>query len=258
MPTFINPKSLSQQLITLPQALRWLVLKEAPNSDNVGALPTFPDGDTSRETLFWYLAEGHLRLYGSDASKDGKAPYRAYEEDCEVDELGPGSIVPDESIRRAGINSVNWCHSTLGSYYIDEECENSSPPYWVNLRIQWKAFHELTTGQPLQAAAEGVQRLKEWEAKAKRGRGAPMRPDWPFLAAVTAIVREREIGSRETSSDNGLHSRVGKILDKAKYSCPDHERLPSRPNFIEKALAPVEAAIDIYEKGSREAPPRFG
>jgi len=234
MPDF--PEVQRQKWITLPQALRWFVDDEEPSPENVGGLPLFLDGDKSREVLFNYWAEGELKLYGFNTANSNApylAPYRPYEEDCD-ESAGMRSIPPDV-ITKAGLYSINWAQSTLGSFFLEDGLD--SAPYWVNLRVRWDEIYKIKKGSLLPVAAISL-------PPPQRKRRSDLRDDWPVIIALTAIIRTCEWGSSQVKTRNALYRRVTRILA-AIYKTS--RGVPSQPNWKDEALGYVETAASWYE-----------
>lgn len=252
-----SPKLQRQKWITLPQALRWIVTREVPTPENMGVLPSFPDGDSSRENLFRYWIEGSLKLYGSSESNSiqGRLPYRSYEDDCE-ETYGFRATIPAEIIKKSGFNSINWCHCTIGYYYIED-----NPPdlycYWVNLRVRWDDFYALTTGREISRPEKKSHvslHKKRSSAPSKGQRGKKPRKDWPLLAALSVIVGERNPDFWAVGTDDKLEI-LGPILAAGDHLSPNNNILPGRSQFDKIALSYVKVANELVaEQRSPDLP----
>jgi len=111
----------------------------------------------------------------------------------------------------------------------------------------------------LEPAPETDTDRRETPEGSLRSRGRPGRSDWPVIAALAAIIQERESTNPEILSDAGKWSRLNLILDGAdRAGCSDVPRRPSRSAFVPQALAAVTRAMSLYEKGAEKSPPREG
>ena len=273
MPDF--PKMQRQKWVTLPQALRWIMTREEPSPENRGTLPTFPDGDTSREDLFRHWIDLRLKLYGLDGF-DPRRPWTpltsslTYKDDC-WEHTGYLWIRCDR-ICRAGFDSIDWERGSLGHFFIGDH-EDGSYPYFVDLRVRWDALHALTTEKKTSGTNEAGARkssavaqkehedVKRPAAQPKQSRqgGRYVWPDWPMMTALTAMVRDRDRYFWEKVGRDKKRERVASILGD-EYKCIDGKPIPASSSFRDHAVAAVDVAVAFLEKSwllERDAPLRW-
>ena len=289
MPALSNMQPHVKEFITLPQALHWIVSGKEPDlTGELEGFPSAPEGDASCEDLYRCWITGQLELFGNRGKKASlkRDPVLAREEVI-FSEFEDFSKIPSELIMQFGIDAIDWERSTLSRIFYNEDDgewvvssnddDSGGFDYWERLCVRWVDLRKLTAGreplgaakrkrltgrrEPSDAATRPLDPIadvyrEDSDSDEKRGPGAPKRPDWTLIAALTAIIRERERGSREVSSELGTHNRLKLILEAAGYRCPDNPNPPSRSGFKKEALDCVGEAEMLYEKGIKKSPSR--
>lgn len=247
MPTLPNAHPLVKEWITLPQALCWIVDGIEPDLiGEPGSLPSSPKTDAARTNLYRYWVSGQLELHGQSGkdatiSDNETPPYKK----MECHNLENLKKINKNLIRRGGINRIDWAHGTFYREIKDrDDCDECFFFYFENLRVNWQELYNLTLESNPSGNTRSV--VQAPSANKKRGRGGPKRRDWPVIAALAAIIWEREAKMRET--DQGLCNRTARILEVRKNEADGANYNPCLPreSFIRSAVYAVEQAIKLY------------
>jgi hypothetical protein len=247
MPALPKAPSLVTEWITLPQALRWIVDGTEPDlAGDRGAPPSSPETDAARSDLYRYWISGQLELHGlpgEDATISYDATSSRMEPEC--DKFGYLEKINKDLIRHEGIDRIDWANGTFYREISGEkESDNCFLFYFCGLRVNREKLYALYTNNKPSRCSQAV--LQSPSTEGKRGRGGPKRSDWPLIAALAAIIWEREAENRY--SDKGLCDRTARILEvrKNETNGEKYREGPSREGFFREAISAVEQAIKIY------------
>ncbi len=247
MPILPKARPMVKKWITLPQALRWIADGIEPDlAGEPGSLPSSPEIDAARVGLYRHWISGRLELHGR-SGEGATISYDVASARAEVkhNELTKLKKINKSLIRREGIERIDWEHGTFYREVSEkEEIDDWFQFYFDDLRINWKELYDLTTENNSSSNTPAEKNSPSTDGK--RGRGGPKRSDWPLMAALAAIIWEREAENRY--SDKGLCDRTGRILEvrKNETNGEEYKEGPSREGFFREAISAVEQAIKLY------------
>jgi hypothetical protein len=258
MPSLPDIQPNVREWITLRQALCWIVRGLEP--DLVGAAYTLslpPEFDHACRQLFRLFSTDKLKVRGKPAinitltyNEQSSAP------EAECSEFGNETDISAEIFRRTGFDSIDWKYGELKHASYDHSVEAAVISiYMSDLCVRWSDLRQLTEEGRSVGVDAKERRLEDQNqdreqsgkkrsvATSKRQGGRKPRDDWPMLAALSAILSERDPKFWRKGIDKKIED-LKNILVKVGHFTPETPA-PRRSQFGITSWSYVKTADDM-------------